>query len=133
MDPHHGLARCISPNLAFVYLSRPSREDFSVICGAVAAEQFGYGFGFTAFMLYLLYFSDGPHCTAHYADLHRVHGAGVDDPRHVERRIGGGIGVSAFLYLGALLGAAGICHRLVAQWSRSLAGKAVMFLRMIFL
>jgi PAT family beta-lactamase induction signal transducer AmpG len=30
-------------------------------------EQFGYGFGFTAFMLYMLYFADGPHKTAHYA------------------------------------------------------------------
>ncbi len=38
-----------------------------MICGAVALEQFGYGFGFTAFMLYLLYFSDGPRRTAHYA------------------------------------------------------------------
>jgi PAT family beta-lactamase induction signal transducer AmpG len=30
-------------------------------------EQLGYGAGFVAFMLYLLYFSDGPHRTAHYA------------------------------------------------------------------
>ena len=33
----------------------------------MAVEQLGYGFGFTAFMLYLLYFADGPHKTAHYA------------------------------------------------------------------
>lgn len=30
-------------------------------------EQFGYGFGFTAYMLYLIYFSRGIHSTAHYA------------------------------------------------------------------
>lgn len=30
-------------------------------------EQFGYGFGFTAYMLYLIYFSRGSHSTAHYA------------------------------------------------------------------
>ena len=30
-------------------------------------EQFGYGFGFTAYMLYLIYFSEGEHKTAHYA------------------------------------------------------------------
>lgn len=30
-------------------------------------EQFGYGFGFTAYMLYLIYFADGEHKTAHYA------------------------------------------------------------------
>ena len=33
----------------------------------MAIEQFGYGFGFTAFMLYMLYFARGPHKTAHYA------------------------------------------------------------------
>jgi PAT family beta-lactamase induction signal transducer AmpG len=55
------------PKLVFVFLSFTQPENFLVTCGAVAAEQFGYGFGFTAFMLYLLYFADGPHRTAHYA------------------------------------------------------------------
>jgi PAT family beta-lactamase induction signal transducer AmpG len=71
----HGLKKMIPvmacsmylPKLAFIYLSIARPGSFSVICGAVALEQFGYGFGFTAFMLYLLYFSDGPHRTAHYA------------------------------------------------------------------
>ena len=55
------------PKLVFVFLSFTQPQNFLAICGAVAVEQFGYGFGFTAFMLYLLYFSDGPHKTAHYA------------------------------------------------------------------
>jgi len=55
------------PKLAFVFLAFNQPENFLVTCGAVAVEQFGYGFGFTAFMLYLLYFADGPHKTAHYA------------------------------------------------------------------
>jgi len=55
------------PKLAFIFLSFSQPENFLVVCGAVAVEQFGYGFGFTAFMLYLLYFADGPHKTAHYA------------------------------------------------------------------
>ena len=55
------------PKLVFVLLSFTQPENFLVICGAVALEQFGYGFGFTAFMLYILYFADGPHKTAHYA------------------------------------------------------------------
>jgi MFS transporter, PAT family, beta-lactamase induction signal transducer AmpG len=55
------------PKLAFVFLSFTQPENILVTCGAVAVEQFGYGFGFTAFMLYLLYFADGPHRTAHYA------------------------------------------------------------------
>jgi PAT family beta-lactamase induction signal transducer AmpG len=55
------------PKLAFIFLSWTQPENFLVVCGAVAVEQFGYGFGFTAFMLYLLYFAGGPHQTAHYA------------------------------------------------------------------
>jgi PAT family beta-lactamase induction signal transducer AmpG len=55
------------PKFAWVFLSFTQPDNFLVTCGAVAAEQFGYGFGFTAFMLYMLYFADGPHKTAHYA------------------------------------------------------------------
>ena len=42
-------------------------ENFFLINAAVAFEQFGYGFGFTAYMIYMIYFSDGEHKTAHYA------------------------------------------------------------------
>jgi len=55
------------PKLVFVFLSYRQPENFPVVCASVAAEQFGYGFGFTAFMLYMLYFADGPRKTAHYA------------------------------------------------------------------
>jgi PAT family beta-lactamase induction signal transducer AmpG len=55
------------PKMAFIFLSWTQPENFLVVCGAVAVEQFGYGFGFTAFMLYMLYFADGAHKTAHYA------------------------------------------------------------------
>lgn len=37
------------------------------ICIGLGIEQFGYGFGFTAFMLYLMYFSAGESQTSHYA------------------------------------------------------------------
>lgn len=55
------------PHLAFVYLSYVMPENLLLINLAVAVEQFGYGFGFTAYMLYLIYFSEGEHKTAHYA------------------------------------------------------------------
>jgi len=55
------------PKLAFVFLSWTQPANFLLTCGAVALEQFGYGFGFTAFMLYMLFFADGPHKTAHFA------------------------------------------------------------------
>ncbi len=55
------------PNAAFLYLAFVQPENFAVISGCIAIEQFGYGFGFSAYMLYLLYFADGPNKTAHYA------------------------------------------------------------------
>jgi PAT family beta-lactamase induction signal transducer AmpG len=55
------------PNLAFLYLSFVQPENFAAIGGCIAVEQFGYGFGFAAYMLFMLYFADGPHKTAHYA------------------------------------------------------------------
>jgi len=55
------------PHLAYVYLSWALPTSFILINIAVAIEQFGYGFGFTAYMLYMIYFADGEHKTAHYA------------------------------------------------------------------
>ncbi len=55
------------PHLAYLYLSWFMPDNMLLINIAVAFEQFGYGFGFTAYMLYMIYFSDGEHKTAHYA------------------------------------------------------------------
>ncbi len=55
------------PNLMYVYLSFATPTEFWLIAGAVAIEQFGYGFGFTAYMLFMIYFADGEHKTAHFA------------------------------------------------------------------
>ncbi len=55
------------PNAAYVYLAMVMPDNMFFINLAVAFEQFGYGFGFTAYMLYLIYFADGEHKTAHYA------------------------------------------------------------------
>lgn len=53
--------------LTFVYLGYFQPQNFVIINLCVFIEQFGYGFGFTAYMLYLIYYSDGEHKTAHYA------------------------------------------------------------------
>lgn len=55
------------PNLVYVYLAFVQPQNFWVISSCVAIEQLGYGFGFTAFMLYLIYVAQGPYQTAHYA------------------------------------------------------------------
>ena len=55
------------PDLVYVYLSYALPSSLLVINICVFLEQFGYGFGFSAYMLYLIYYSQGEHKTAHYA------------------------------------------------------------------
>ena len=71
----HGLKRWLwpmvwaisLPDLVYVYLSYLQPSSLYLVNACVFIEQFGYGFGFTAYMLYLIYFADGEHKTAHYA------------------------------------------------------------------
>ena len=55
------------PCATFVYLSMFQPTNILAICTSLAIEQFGYGFGFTAYMLYMMYFSEGEFKTSHYA------------------------------------------------------------------
>lgn len=55
------------PDIVYVYLSYALPESLLVINVCVFIEQFGYGFGFTAYMLYLIYYSRGQFKTSHYA------------------------------------------------------------------
>ena len=62
------MAACMTlPCFTFVYLSMAMPTSLVVISICVAIEQFGYGFGFTAYMLYMMYFAEGEFKTAHYA------------------------------------------------------------------
>ena len=71
----HGLKRWIwpmllsvhLPNLAFVFLAYALPSNVYVIATAIAVEQFGYGFGFAAYLLFMIMVADGAHKTAHYA------------------------------------------------------------------
>ena len=55
------------PNLVYVFLSYAMPSSLWIIGASVVVEQFGYGFGFTAYMLYMIYVSEGRHKTAHFA------------------------------------------------------------------
>ena len=55
------------PDAVYIYLSYAQPESLTLINSCIFIEQFGYGFGFTAYMLYLIRFSEGSHQTAHYA------------------------------------------------------------------
>ena len=55
------------PNLAYVWLAFRQPDNWLEIGAMVGLEKFGYGFGFTGFMLYLLYVAQGSFQTTHYA------------------------------------------------------------------
>lgn len=71
----HGLRRCLMPMawsmsltcLTFVYLSFATDASLITVNVCVAIEQFGYGFGTTAYTLYLIHFAHGSRSTSHYA------------------------------------------------------------------
>ena len=58
--------------VAYIILSQ-IQPDYATMAGKITTwsciilEQFAYGFGFTAFMLFMMYFADGPYKTSHYA------------------------------------------------------------------
>lgn len=70
-----GLKRCLwpmvfaihTPDLVFVYLATDLPQNLWLVSGALALEQFGYGLGFTAMLLYMIMVAEGEHKTAHYA------------------------------------------------------------------
>lgn len=70
-----GLKRCIwlmaaflaLPCSVFVYLSIYQPSNLYIIAATLTIEQFGYGFGFTAYMLYMMHFVEGEFKTSHYA------------------------------------------------------------------
>ena len=55
------------PDIVYVYMAYAQPENYYLISFFVSIEQFGYGFGFTAYLLYMMMLSEGEHKTAHYA------------------------------------------------------------------
>lgn len=55
------------PNIAYVYLAYAMPQSLTAINVAVFIENFGYGFGFSAYMLFMIFFAQGEHKTSHYA------------------------------------------------------------------
>ena len=55
------------PDIVYVYMAYAQPDNYYLIGSFVAIEQFGYGFGFTAYLLYMMMLSEGEHKTAHYA------------------------------------------------------------------
>jgi PAT family beta-lactamase induction signal transducer AmpG len=55
------------PNVVYLLLAWQHPESLWWVSAALAVEQFGYGLGFTAYLMVMIWVADGPHKTAHYA------------------------------------------------------------------
>ena len=55
------------PDAVYIYMSSALPENMTVISSCIFIEQLGYGFGFTAYTLYMIYFAQGKYPTAHFA------------------------------------------------------------------
>ncbi len=75
------------PDLLFLYLSWAMPQNLYGIALCVALEQFGYGFGFTAYSLFVIMISDGPYKTAHYAIATGIMALGMMIPGMLSGRL----------------------------------------------
>lgn len=71
----YGLRKCIwwmvaaisLPDMVYVFLSWFPTDSIITVSSCIFIEQLGYGFGFTAYTLFLMYLARGSHSTSHYA------------------------------------------------------------------
>ncbi|MEH2183273.1 MFS transporter [Nostoc sp.] len=70
----YGLKKCLFPmalalnlpDIFYVYMAY-TKPSLTLVYPLVSLEQFGYGFGFTAFSVYLMYICQGEYKTSHFA------------------------------------------------------------------
>lgn len=107
-----GLRRCIwpmalaltLPSAFYCYLAAFQPANMLVICSGIAIEQFGYGFGFTAYMMYLMIYSKGGEfTTSHYAFSTGIMALGLMLPGLFAGQLQLSVGYPAFFAIVMLL------------------------------
>ena len=87
------------PSFVYCYLSMAQPESLWVIGTAVSCEQFGYGFGFTAYLMYMMHFSEGSYKTSHYAICTAFMALSMMIPGFVAGAIEMRVGYAAFFWI----------------------------------
>ena len=103
----HGLRRWLwpmvwaisLPDIVYVYLSYAQPDNLIIVNSCIFVEQFGYGFGFTAYMLYLIYFANRHTQDLALCHLYRLHGLGHDAAGHDSRLDARNLRLPAVLHL----------------------------------
>ncbi len=105
-----GLKRCIwpmaimlnAPDLVYIYMAYVRPEHWLVYV-LVSCEQFGYGLGFTAFSVYLMYIAREPYKTSHFAISTGLMALGMMAPGMLSGYLQQGMGYPAFFALVTVL------------------------------
>ena len=87
------------PSFVYCYLSMAQPESLWLIGTAVSFEQFGYGFGFTAYMMYMMHFSEGAYKTSHYAICTAFMALSMMIPGFVAGALELAVGYSTFFWI----------------------------------
>lgn len=87
------------PSFVYCYLSMAQPESLWLIGSAVSFENFGYGFGFTAYMLYMMHFSEGEYKTSHYAICTAFMALSMMIPGFVAGAIEMAVGYTTFFWI----------------------------------
>ncbi|TAL21926.1 MAG: MFS transporter, partial [Nitrospirae bacterium] len=110
-----GLRRCIwpmaitlhFPDLFYVYMAY-TQPDIGLAYVLVALEQFGYGLGFTAFMVYLMYAARGKYKTSHFAISTGIMALGMMLPGLISGYIQQAVGYRTFFVIVCILAIPGL-------------------------
>jgi len=92
------------PNLCYVYLAYAQPESAWLVGASIGLEQFGYGFGFTGYMLYMMRLAEGPNATTHYALCTGLMALGMMLPGFIAGDVQVGVGYLGFFVWVLVLG-----------------------------
>ena len=106
----YGLKKCLLPmalalnlpNIFYVYMAY-TKPGLTLVYPLVSLEQFGYGFGFTAFSVYLMYISQGEYKTSHFAISTGIMALGMMLPGIISGYLQNVLGYPLFFILVCLL------------------------------
>ena len=87
------------PDIVYVLMSYYLPSNIILISSCLFVEQFGYGLGFTALTLYMLYFSMGEFKTSHYAICTGITYLGLMLPGMVSGYLKDAVGYNTFFII----------------------------------
>lgn len=103
------------PDVLYVILAWTQCTDLWIVGSFVAIEQFGYGIGFAAYMLYLIHFAQGPYKTAHYALATGLMAAGMSLPGMIAGYMSDLLGYTQFFIFVCICTLPGIIAALIIR------------------